>query len=189
MKSKEANRRKDYCLECKNFKPIKAKKMCQNCWHKYKRKYNKKFYLSTKFTEMKMRCENPNNKGYKNYKNKLKCTRKEFINFFIKDKQFNKLFKTWQINDFDIKLSPSIDRIDNLGNYELSNMQMLTHQQNCSKDQKRIKVLVTKDEKFIGVYESLLSACNSLGLLQPNAWKVLHGERKRVKGYKIQYAE
>lgn len=135
-----------------------------------------------------MRCENVNHKNYEIYKNRLRCDRKSFVDFFMKDEAFNLMFNSWKNREGDIRYSPSIDRIDNDGFYEIGNMQFIEHHVNCSKDQKRIRVVVTRDGVFVGEYESLISACNTLGLQQPNAWKVLRGIRKRVKGYEIKYA-
>ena len=187
----ELLRRKDTCVECLIFKPIKAKDMCQNCWHKFKRKNNKRFFLRTRYTEIRQRCTNENRPDHmKYYKGKLNCTLEDFYNKFIDDPIFNKLFDNWRDNNHIYTLVPSIDRINVNLDYSLDNMQFLEHGLNCSKDNKtKIKVKVyTKDGIFINEYDSLNKACIELNLIQANAWKVLHGERNTVSGYRILYA-
>lgn len=188
MKSNEANRRRDICTECLDFKPIKARGCCQNCHHKYKRKHNKRFYLSTRYTEIKQRCTNPRQKNNYLYNGKLNMTREDFLKRFINDKNFIKLFKTWEESGYDLKLSPSVDRIDNNGYYEISNIQFITHSQNCTKDQEKTPINVYKNGKLIATYESQGLASRELNVPQSNIWKVLNKQRKTAKGYYYEYA-
>lgn len=192
MKSKtdESKRRKANCIECSNFKPIKAKDMCQNCWHKVKRKYHKNFFVSTRYTELKQRCINPNNTDGR-YFNKKYCTKEEFINFSMNCPKLSQMYKNWQDSGFEYTLCPSIDRIDKQRGYEIDNIQWLEHGKNCSKDnESKIKVeIYTKNGQFVGVYDALNEACVKLDIIQANAWKVLHGERKTANGYIIKRCE
>lgn len=187
MKSNEAKRRKDNCVECLNFKPIKARGCCQNCHHKYKRKNNPNFYLSTRYTEIKQRCTNPNNHTNYLYAGKLKMTRDEFLNRFKNDPTFINLFNSWKQSNYDLRLSPSVDRIDNSGFYEISNLQFITHSENCTKDQKKTAINFYKNGKFVATYESQGLASRELGIPQSNIWKVLNKQRKTVKGYYCEY--
>lgn len=179
----ESKRRKDNCVECKNFKPIKAKKMCQNCWHKFKRKWNPDFYLSTRYTEIKQRCTNPNNTTSKYYNGLSICSREEFINKFRHDIEFLTLYKKWQASNFDYRLTPSIDRRNpNIG-YTIDNIQVITHSDNCTKDQLMQEVLCYDKEGRLTVYESQSEAARQLNIPQANIWKVIKGERKTAGGY------
>lgn len=48
-------------------------------------------------------------------------------------KKFIEIYNNWVKNDFEEKLSPSIDRIDNKKSYVLGNLQWLSKSENCSK--------------------------------------------------------
>lgn len=74
----------------------------------------------------KQRCLNKNNAFYKNYGGrgiKLKMNEKDFKYLWLRDKAY--LMKT-----------PSIDRIDNNGNYELSNCRYIEHIENVRRKRK-----------------------------------------------------
>lgn len=180
----ENKRRKDYCITCKLFKPIKAKNKCQNCWHKYKRRYNRNFFLRTRYTELKQRCINPNKSYSKYYFGLEYCSLKEFLDKFKKDINFLKLFKQWQKTNFKYKLCPSIDRIDNSKGYLINNLQFITHSENSTKDQKTLKIEVyNKSGEFISEHASLNDAVRYYNVQQSNAWKVVYGYRKHTKGF------
>lgn len=53
-------------------------------------------------------------------------SKEEFIRWAINDEQFNFLHKNWVQNNYDVRLSPSLDRIDNKKGYELSNIRWIT---------------------------------------------------------------
>lgn len=185
----EADRRKDNCVECKNYKPIKAKDMCQNCWHKYKRKNEPNFFLRTRYTELKQRCINPNRITGKYYYGKKYCSLEEFLSTFLNDSSFLELFKNWQNSNWEYKLCPSIDRVNNSGNYTIDNLQFITHSQNSSKDQERTPVIQkTKEGVFIKLFRSQSDASAELRIPQANIWKVVNGERKTAGGFRFEYA-
>lgn len=187
-RQRECDRRKDICIECGRLMPIKAKDMCQNCWHKFKRKNEPNFFLRTRYTELKQRCTNPKERNIDTYLGLSYCTLNEFLNRFLKDKHFNKLFKNWQKSNFEYKLCPSIDRINPKFGYTLDNIQFLTHSENCTKDQKKCPVNVFKNGKFIIKIESTCEAARKFNLEQANVWKVLNKERTHTGGYYFEYA-
>jgi hypothetical protein len=47
--------------------------------------------------------------------------------------QYPKLHEAWVKSGYDTRLSPSIDRIDNTGDYSLDNVQFITKSQNAAK--------------------------------------------------------
>lgn len=64
------------------------------------------------------------------------CTYDEFMNWAKQKEVLEKLqslIKNWEKNNYIIKLSPSIDRIENSKGYTIENMQWITQQQNSSK--------------------------------------------------------
>lgn len=186
----ESMRRKDNCVECKDFKPIKAKNLCQNCWHKVKHRTQPEFHLRQKYSQIAMRCGNKNNKSYFRYKARLQCTREEFLARFKNDAEFLRLFKLWQESNFDYGLVPSVDRIDNTKGYTIDNMQFLTHSDNSLKDQELTPIVVlTKQLEFIAEYESQASAEKATGVPQSNLWKVCNKQRKSAGGLVFMYKE
>lgn len=187
-RSCEAKRRKDDCKQCERFMPIKAKGMCQNCWHKLKRRTQPEFFLRTRHTEMLQRCTNPKNKQSKYYLGKEVCSRKEFLNRFLKCPVFLKLFKDWKKNGYDTKTVPSIDRIDVKKGYTIDNMRFITHSYNAYLGNVLLPVKVyTKDKMFIREYESATLAARELKVWQANIWKVLHKKRKSAGGYYFEF--
>lgn len=186
-RTNESRRRKDNCVTCENFKPIKAHQMCQNCWHKVKRKTQPKFFLSTRHTEIIQRCTNPNNplNETKIYLGLPVCDKKSFVDKFLNNENFNKLFVEWQQSNYEYRLCPSVDRIDKNKGYVLDNLQFITHSENCSKDnESKIPVDVyTLNEEFVGSWECLDKAVKALDVQQSNAWKVLYGKRRHTEGY------
>lgn len=184
MSQSEGLRKKGICVGCADFKPIKAKKMCQNCWHKFKRKNNPEFFLRTRYTELRQRCINQrNNNGY--YFGLDHCSRSEFLNRFRNDETFNDLFNVWKQSGWDIKLCPSVDRIDVNKGYTLDNIQFITHSDNCAKDQIKQTVHVYSEDKqtLLYVFESQSEAARHLNIPQANIWKVITGERNHAGGF------
>lgn len=187
MSKSEELRRKDVCVSCNRFTPIKAKNMCQNCWHKYKRKNHPEFFLRTRYTEIKQRCQNPKNRAYNHYKHCLICTREEFLCRFRDDPIFLNLFDNWKKSNYNTKLTPSVDRIDTKKGYTLDNMQFLTHSDNCTKDQEKTPIKYFKEGKLLGEFSSQGEASRVLGIPQSNIWKVLVKQRKTAGGYHFEY--
>lgn len=190
-KNREEQRPKYFCHTCNVFKSIKNVKLnlCQNCWHKVKRKTQPEFFLRTRYTELVQRCINPNtNKHtYKCYYGKTFCTREEFLNKFLLDPIFLSLFHNWQKNNNIINLCPSIDRINNKLDYSIDNLQFLTHIENIKKD-KIIAINCYHKNIFVRKFESQSEASRQLNLEQSNIWKVLNKERKTTGGYYFEYA-
>lgn len=168
--------------------PIKAKDMCQNCWHKYKRKNNFEFFLRTRYTEIYQRCTNKKRNCSHIYNGPDICTRDEFLSRFLRDKNFISLFKKWESSGWEYKLCPSIDRINVKLGYTLDNIQFITHSENATKDQEKTRVNVYKKNKLVYTFCSQGEAGRKLNLPQPNIWKCLVGLRKTCGGYSFKYA-
>jgi len=83
------------------------------------------------------------------YKNrKLLINWEDFYNFVSKNKQYNKIYKEWVANDFYYLLSPTIDRIDNNGDYSLDNIQILTRWDNTRKGKGNSPIKEREDYKI-----------------------------------------
>lgn len=68
--------------------------------------------------------------------NPPKYSLKEFIDAFINEKSFVKLFDNWADNNFIQGLKPSCDRIDDFSGYSFENIQFVTWDFNNSKNHK-----------------------------------------------------
>ena len=126
-------RKKIICNNCKKEKLHFGKNLCSSCLRLHKRQTKPSFYLGTCYSEISRRCKTFDVKR-PNYYGKIKCTKQEFMDKFLKDKDFLNLYKNWQINEFRRKFAPSIDRIDNNGDYILDNLRFIIHGQNAKKD-------------------------------------------------------
>lgn len=184
MQRPESLRKKAVCKTCNIFKPIKTVDECQNCWHKFKRKYQLEFFLRTRYTEVVQRCTNKKHSTERYYFGKKYCTRQEFLNKFLDDKSLHELYKNWQKSNFQYALCSSIDRIDNNRDYTIENLQFITHSKNSQKDKETVAVDVyTRGGKFLKSFISIAAAADNYEVQQANAWKVIHGIRKHSKGY------
>lgn len=65
-------------------------------------------------------------------KRRISFTKDEFL-AFVKNSNYLKLYKKWEKSNFDYKLSPSVDRIDNRKGYSLDNIQLITKSENSKK--------------------------------------------------------
>lgn len=67
----------------------------------------------------------------------LSILKKEtFYNYSLTNDSFNFLFYQWEMNNYDRKLTPSIDRIDSKKGYDIDNIQWITFSENCSRGAK-----------------------------------------------------
>lgn len=55
-----------------------------------------------------------------------------FYIWALENKDFKKLFKTWELCGYDRKLTPSINRIDSSKGYILGNIEFITHSENST---------------------------------------------------------
>ena len=102
------------------------------------------------------------------------------------------MFKSWSNSNYDINLTPSIDRLDeNLG-YIFSNMKLVTWQENNSKEHQRKarnesgrgrSVTQLKDGIVVGIYASAKEAADNTLAHQSGIVKCLLGKRKTSGGY------
>jgi hypothetical protein len=128
---------------------------------KNKKHINKKTRMKRKeipwrFTlyEIKKRCNNSNNVRYYRYGGRgIKCliTEEELKELWFRDKAYN-------------MKKPSIDRINNDGNYEYNNCQYIEYYINGEKDKKKPIIQLNKNGDFIKEWDSITEASNSLGI-------------------------
>lgn len=102
----------------------------------------------------KNRCNNINNKRYKDYGARgIKCliTLDEIKELWFRDKAY------------ELK-QPSIDRINNDGNYTFENCRFIELKENTAKDKRKSILQFNKEGKFIKEYVSIMDASRVLNV-------------------------
>jgi len=97
---------------------------------RYYRK-TKRGFLGNTFTNMSSRVQGKNKPWL--YKGLPICDRYDFIDWSINDRMFNMLFDDWERSGYDMKLTPSIDRLDSNHGYVFKNMSWITHSENSQR--------------------------------------------------------
>lgn len=59
--------------------------------------------------------------------------KQSFYDWTLSDPTFHRLFEAWEISGYELKLTPSIDRIDSSRGYSSDNVQWLTFSDNSKK--------------------------------------------------------
>ena len=143
--------------------------------------YYKKYPWRKRLAVIKQRCNNPNNKSYKDYGQKgIKCliTSEELRELWFRDKAYN-------MN------KPSIDRIDNDGNYEYTNCRFIEIKDNICERNKRLcsKSILQYDldGNFIREWESISNASKKLNLNPSNIVSNLKDRHNSCGGFKWSY--
>jgi hypothetical protein len=94
---------------------------------------------------------------------------------------------------------PSIDRLDDYGIYEFSNMQLITwkennikgvnskkHHTNCHNRQHRKSIMISSQTETL-FFNSVTDCADYLDVLVSSVSRVLSGKRKTIKKYKVEY--
>lgn len=110
----------------------KQKERRYNNGNLYTKRYEKTTsgFLMRSYRNMQSRVTGVQWKKAHLYKGLSILPRESFYDWSKKNKDFWTLFEEWEINDYDRKLTPSINRIDSSIGYELNNMEWITHSEN-----------------------------------------------------------
>lgn len=84
------------------------------------------------YRNMKSRVEGILKKKSHLYEGLPILNKEVFYDWALSNKEYNMLFEEWEKSNYNLKLSPSIDRIDPLKGYTLCNMRWVSFQENCS---------------------------------------------------------
>jgi hypothetical protein len=180
-------KRIDCCSECGKIRTISYKTICLVCRQRFKRRNEPKFFLGRTYNFIMQRCTRGKRKKYLGLNF---CSRIQFINKFLTNSIFLRLFKNWKDNNFDINFTPSIDRIDSKLGYTIDNIQFLTHFDNSMKDQTLSPIVqLTKDGDIVAYYKSHHEASEITGISRGNITSVCSGNRKTAGGYKFEYVK
>ena len=152
------------------------------------RRLDLNYLISVRYSLMKRRAIK---------KNLEICSKEEFKEFAFLNEKLKKLHNDWIDYNFDIKKSPSIDRIDNSKGYIIGNMQFITHSENVSKGNietktgkshfptRQRKVKLEKDsEEYL--FENGKQACDFLGYKR-SAVCISIKNNTLLKGFKVSY--
>lgn len=162
---------------------------CRTCKDNRRRLESARYFLLMVYRKIKQRCTNPNGTGKKYYYGKNLCSKKTFIDTFIKNTKFLTLYENWKKTQI-YKDVPSIDRIDNTLGYQIDNLQFITHSNNAGKDKDKLPVLMYDlNGNFIKEWESKWQVHLTLGIPNGNICKVCYGKRKSAGGYIFKFKE
>lgn len=160
---KKYGRKVIICEDCGQKKLNGGFNKCSACLRKMKRQTRPIYYLRTCWGEIKRRCTQlVPNRTYSVY-GKEYCTKEEFVDRFLNDESFLKQYQIWQESDYKRGLAPSIDRIDNTGDYRIENLQFLSNIENSLKDSCE-KVEVLENNIPILCFYSQTSASKHFGI-------------------------
>ena len=126
-------RKRCICKRCNKDKLHFGLGMCSACIRRTKRENKPSFYLGTCYSEMTRRTKHLDVLRPK-YLGKKICTKLEFFNRFLNDSDFLTQFEIWKESGYQRCSSPSIDRIDNEGDYNIENLRFISHSLNTGKD-------------------------------------------------------
>lgn len=106
---------------------------CKLCYKEAAMVYEKseKGYLMRAYVNMRSRINGIQKSKHHLYKGKSLLTKQEFY-AWVKSSNFLDLFKIYVSSDYDMKLAPSVDRIDSGLGYEIGNIRWITHSENSS---------------------------------------------------------
>ena len=161
------------------------------------KKYEKthKGFLMRLYRNMQSRIMGIQKAKYHLYQGKELLPREEFYQWAFNNEVFIYLFKLYEANNYDRRLTPSVDRIDSSRGYSIDNMEWVTHSENSRRGSnnniRRSILQLTKDDVLIKSYNSISQACreNNFDLSRvSNIYYCCNGKIKSAYGYKWKYA-
>jgi len=148
------------------------KKAVENLKYRTKLKTTKPWYES--YRGARYRCKNEAHEAYHRYGGRG-------IMFLLTEEEMNKLW----IRDNAVKMEqPSIDRVDNDGNYEYENCRFIERGDNSRRGKYKKVMQLSLKSKVIAFYDSMSEASSSTGISRSNIGQVTLGKRKTAGGFK-----
>ena len=144
-------------------------------WHENNRKNEPWYYLYYKILD---RCLNVKSKSYKNYGGRG----------IIIDISMEEIKKLW-FRDCAWRLKrPSIDRIDNNGNYNYNNCRFIELSENIGKDKRKCVLQYDLEGNFIKEWESMVEINKTLKFQQSHICACCKHKKQRAYNYKWEYS-
>jgi hypothetical protein len=160
----------------------------QRAWKQKNREKVKEYYLKYRqkqqkwwsenpwvksYSQARQRCCNPKAPGYHNYGGKG-------IKLIMTVEDFKYL---WRRDKAHLMEKPSIDRIDNTGDYVLENCRFLELKENCCRESGKPVLQFSKSGKFIKEFASRNEAGRVLKINKWNILSCINGSLKSAGGY------
>ena len=143
---------------------------------------NKRSYLVNKWSHIKQRCTDGR---ARNYDGRSYIGREEFISWAIGRYDFNSIYDSWAKTGFNLQDSASIDRIDNNGDYELSNMQFIPFCINSVKDKRKSVNVISPAGVRYNEF-GIADFCIKHGIPNSTMYKLRKGIINNYKGWVMQ---
>lgn len=135
------------CVKCRIIKPVKefhttkynttgTRNDCKTCNNRATRENARKWYrtftgrIVSQYTTMRKRSLNTTIRRYKFIKIEDLCDREKFIEWLMTSSTWKTLYDNWITSNCELKLAPSIDRVDNKKGYSFDNIQIITQSEN-----------------------------------------------------------
>jgi hypothetical protein len=132
----------------------------------------------------------------KKYNYELSYSLDEFIEMFINDPLYIKIYTNWKNNGYKHLERPSVDRDDPFKGYTKDNITMMTWGENKEKGYKEVKLktripisLFDMNNKKIREFISITEASQIMGISAGNISLVLNNKRSHAGGFKFNRTE
>ena len=115
--------------EYNEYQRLRRQKTGNATTKKYEK--TKNGFLMRLYRNMQSRIEGVQKEKFYLYEGKCLISRNDFYEWAKNNEQFHLLFENYELNNYDRKLAPSVDRINSKFGYELSNIEFVTLSENC----------------------------------------------------------
>jgi len=119
-------------------------------------------------------------------------SKQELVDWLYSQADYHLLYDNWQRLDFQTAYAPSVDRIDDLIGYTMSNIQLMTFKANQLKPHRggkatRAIVQINLSGEVVKGFSSIAEAHKSTGTNRANIIAVCKGYREKAGGYHWSY--
>lgn len=177
----QSKKYREFNIEKFRIKQKEYRNKNKNKLNKQTAKWRKDFPWKKTLSQIKQRCNNPNNPDYKHYGGrgiKCKITSDELKELWFRDKAYN----------MD---KPSIDRINSNGNYTFKNCKYIEQTNNIGKMNKETKskqiLQCDLNDNFIKEWESIKEAGRKNNMFDTAICNCLKGKCKTSGGFIWKY--